>query len=202
MYFLTTSKLTEPTEEMNLDRVHNVGSLDLKSENSFLRIWDVYPLILLTIRNIPPVFLGLTSSNRWTWSSIIFISRTSYWYSDCFSMISDFNLEAISSVNTFLLYFGRIWHDTDNYRLNDRPSYTALNSPWYPYFVIWHTPIIYNDIFTIHPVPKGVRLSCSKIVSLLNNDEPVESIKFNAAVVYAGKIDLIKQLIRVWGVSP
>jgi len=36
----------------------------------------------------------------------------------------------------------------------------------------------------------------------LNNDEPVESIKFNAAVVYAGKIDLIKQLIRLWGVSP
>ncbi|MGB8022938.1 MAG: hypothetical protein WCF06_01320 [Nitrososphaeraceae archaeon] len=42
-------------------------------------------------------------------------------------------------------------------------------------------------LFAIHPVPKGVRLSCSKIVSLLNNDEPVESIKFNAAVVLRSK---------------
>ena len=34
----------------------------------------------------------------------------------------------------------------------------------------------------------------------MNDDEVVDSIKFNSAIVYARKINLSKQLIRVWGV--
>jgi hypothetical protein len=49
--------MSEPTDEINLDSVQSVGSLDLSSENSRRRTCDVYPLVLFVIANTP--FLGL-----------------------------------------------------------------------------------------------------------------------------------------------
>jgi hypothetical protein len=51
--------VTEPTDEINLDSVQSVGSLDLTSENSRRRTCDVYPLILFVIANTPIVLVQI-----------------------------------------------------------------------------------------------------------------------------------------------
>ena len=41
IYHLTTSNVTDPTNEINFDFVQRLGRLDLSSENSSLRMWEV-----------------------------------------------------------------------------------------------------------------------------------------------------------------
>ena len=105
MYFFTTSKVTAPTVEMNLLRVHIQGNRLLSQANSFLKTFAVYPLIC-AITFITPI-CGFTSRSKWTCSGIISISSALYPYCSCFSSINSFNRLSTPLTKTLRRYFGQ-----------------------------------------------------------------------------------------------
>ena len=105
IYCLTTSKETLPTVEMNLLRVHKQGILLRKEGNSARKQWAVKPFICAVTFMTPT--RGSISRSKCTWSGITSISKTTYPYCSCFSMISCFNRVSMPSTKTFLRYLGQ-----------------------------------------------------------------------------------------------